>query len=43
MRATRRMTLTGYFGFTQGLAAMEEIYPNGKDGKFGYLELLHRF
>jgi len=43
VRANRRLTLTGYFGYTQGLAAMEQIYPAGKDGRFGYLELLQRF
>jgi hypothetical protein len=35
--------LTGYVGYTQGLAVMEQIYPKGKDGKFGYLEALYRF
>ena len=29
-RATRRVTFTGYVGYTQGLAAMEQIYPQGK-------------
>jgi hypothetical protein len=42
-RVNRRLTLSGYAGYTQGLAAMEQIYPTGKDGKFGYLELLQRF
>src|SRR5262249_54594912 len=28
-RATRRLTLSGYFGYTQGLASMEQIYPAG--------------
>ena len=42
-RVNRHLTLSGYLGYTQGLAAMEQIYPAGKDGKFGYLELLHRF
>jgi hypothetical protein len=42
-RVTRRLTLSGYFGYTQGLAAMEQIYPAGKDGRFGYLEFLQRF
>jgi hypothetical protein len=41
-RMSRRLTLTTYFGYTQGLAAMEQIYPKGKDGKFGYLEALFR-
>ena len=42
-RMNRRVTLTGYIGYTQGLAVMEEIYPKGKDGEFGYLEALFRF
>lgn len=42
-RMSRKLTLTGYSGDTQGLAAMEQIYPQGKDGKFGYLEALYRF
>ena len=42
-RVTRKLTVTGYFGYTQGLAAMQQIYPNGKDGKFGYLEVFQRF
>ncbi len=41
-RATRHVTFTAYFGYTQGLAAMEQIYPHGKDGQFGYLEALFR-
>jgi len=42
-RAQRHITFTGYLGYTQGLAAMEQIYPRGKDGRFGYLEALYRF
>jgi hypothetical protein len=42
-RVNRRLTLSAYLGYTQGLAAMEQIYPAGKDGRFGYLELFHRF
>ena len=42
-RANRKLTITGYLGYTQGLAAMEQIYPQGKDGRFGYLELFQRF
>ncbi len=42
-RVNRKLTLSAYFGYTQGLAAMEQIYPNGKDGRFGYLEMMHRF
>ena len=42
-RATRRITLTAYMGYAQGLAAMKEIYPQGKNGQLGYLEFLYRF
>jgi hypothetical protein len=39
----RSVAVTAYMGYTQGLAAMEQIYPKGKDAKFGYLELMYRF
>jgi hypothetical protein len=42
-RESRKITLTGYAGYAQGLAAMQQIYPRGKDGKFGYLEFMYRF
>jgi hypothetical protein len=42
-RANGKLTFTGYFGYAQGLAVMEQIYPKGKNGKFGYLETLYRF
>jgi hypothetical protein len=41
-RANRHMTFTAYLGYTQGLAAMQQIYPAGKDGRFGYLEAMFR-
>jgi hypothetical protein len=42
-RLNSRVTLTGYYGYAQGLAAMKVIYPAGKDGGFGYAEILYRF
>lgn len=42
-RARPNVTFTGYFGHAQGLAAMQAIYPKGRSGNFGYLELLYRF
>jgi hypothetical protein len=42
-RANRWTTLTGYFGYAQGLAAMEQIYPHGKNGEFGYVEAMFKF
>ncbi len=42
-RANRWTTLTGYVGHAQGLAAMEQIYPAGKNGDFGYLEAAFKF
>ncbi len=41
-RLNRHTTLTAYFGYAQGLAAMRRIYPADKDGRFGYLEALFR-
>ena len=42
-RVTRQITLSAYAGYTQGLASIEQICSRGKDGEFGYLELLYRF
>lgn len=42
-RTTRKVTVTAYLGYTQGLAAMEAIYSQGKNAQFGYLEFLYRF
>ncbi len=42
-RLNRSVSLTAYLGYAQGLAAMEQIYSKGKDGRFGYLELFYRF
>ncbi len=42
-RMNRNLTLTGYFGYTQGLGVMGQIYPQGKNAQFGYLEGLYRF
>lgn len=37
------VTFTGYYGFAQGLAVARSIYPKGKNGAFGYLEVGYRF
>ena len=42
-RAHPKATITTYFGYTQGLASLKQIYPEDKDGRFGYIELLYRF
>lgn len=41
-RANRKVTFTAYLGYAQGRAVLQQIYPKGKDGRFGYLELLYR-
>jgi hypothetical protein len=38
-----QFAFTGYAGFLQGKAAIQQIYPRGKNGAFGYLELTYRF
>jgi len=41
-RANRHITFTAYLGYAQGKAVMHQIYPEGVNGQFGYLEaLLH--
>jgi len=42
-RVTRYATFTGYFGYAQGLAAMEQIYPKANNGEFGYVEAMFKF
>jgi hypothetical protein len=42
-RASKYASFTGYFGYAQGLAVIQQIYPYGPDGKFAYLETLIRF
>jgi hypothetical protein len=42
-RATRSVTVTPYFGYAQGHAAMTTVYPKGKDGLLGYVEMSYRF
>lgn len=42
-RARRNLTLTGYFGYAQGLSVIAQIYPRGSAARLGYLEALWRF
>jgi hypothetical protein len=42
-RMNPHLTLTGYFGYAQGRAAIQSIYPLGSDGSLGYAEVLYRF
>jgi hypothetical protein len=41
-RANRHVTFTAYLGYAQGLSVMQQIYPSGKNGQFGYIEALFR-
>lgn len=42
-RMNPRFTFLAYYGYAQGLAAMRAVYPLGKNGSFGYGEVLIRF
>ncbi len=42
-RANRNLTLTGYFGYAQGLSVIAQIYPRGSAARLGYIEALWRF
>lgn len=35
----KNVALSGYWGYTDGRAVVERIYPKGANGQFGYLEL----
>jgi hypothetical protein len=41
-RYNRHASFTAYLGYAQGHSVMELIYPQDKDGRFGYLEALFR-
>jgi hypothetical protein len=38
-RISDRVSINGYFGFANGRSVMKTIYPEGRDGSFGYIEL----
>ena len=42
-RLNRSITATAYYGYAQGRAAIAAIYPRGKNGSLGYLELAYKF
>lgn len=42
-RMNRRITATGYYGYAVGRAVMAAIYPHGKNGSLGYLEIGYKF
>lgn len=42
-RLNRSLTATVYYGYAQGLAAIAAIYPHGRRGSLGYLELGYKF
>ncbi|MBZ5578190.1 MAG: alginate export family protein [Acidobacteriia bacterium] len=42
-RMSRSITATGYFGYASGRAVMTAIYPKGKNGSLGYLEMAYKF
>lgn len=43
VRVQPDVTVVGYVGHAQGRAVTSAIYPRGKNGNFGYLELMYRF
>jgi hypothetical protein len=42
-RVDTTTSIVGYFGFAQGRSVLQTIYPIGKNGKFSYVEMTHRF
>ena len=37
------VAVVGYFGYAIGKSGIAAVYPKGKDGRLGYLELGYRF
>jgi hypothetical protein len=42
-RVNPHLTLSGYLGHANGKSVISKIYPKGKNGNLGYLEVLYRF
>ena len=42
-RLNPHVTISPYFGYMQGRAAIATIYPTGTNGSFGYAELTYQF
>lgn len=42
-RITRSISATAYYGYAFGRAVMAVIYPKGRDGSLGYLEMNYKF
>lgn len=42
-RINRSLTATGYYGYANGRAVLAAIYPKGKNGSLGYLEMAYKF
>ena len=42
-RLNRSITATAYYGWANGRAVLAAIYPHGKNGSLGYLELAYKF
>ena len=43
LRVSQAVSVTGYFGYVQGVAVMKAIYPPGKNGRLGFLEFTYLF
>ena len=42
-RFNPKIAVTAYLGYAQGRVAMQQIYPKGTNGTFGYVEFLAKF
>ncbi len=43
VKASGNLTLSGYYAFARGKSVMRNIYPDGPNAHFGYLELSYGF
>ena len=42
-RLNPHVSFTGYYGYADGRAVTKAIYPKGKNGAMGYIEVLYKF
>lgn len=43
VKINTQVSLNIYYGHAQGLAAIQTIYPKGRSGNLGYVELMYKF
>ena len=43
VKVSNNLSLEGFYGYANGKSVMQAIYPDGKNGSFGYIEANYTF